>query len=83
MLKCPDCHHELKHVVVEISLAQTYSINYSTGYLRPLDGGAWDFSDKVYRCPFCDSLNLDEACCKAFTFSIPQPIEANIPSCYR
>lgn len=59
-IACPDCGKILDSVVIEVSEVAIFKIDYEKKTI-PEDnkGVAWCRSDRTFRCPHCDSLNVD------------------------
>lgn len=61
MLKCPDCGEKLNEVLVERTQTKTFKVDPEKKTLVPVYPNlSWDDDDYSYRCPNCDSLNINE-----------------------
>jgi predicted RNA-binding Zn-ribbon protein involved in translation (DUF1610 family) len=65
-MKCPDCGEEITTIVVERFQTKTFKVDHEAKEIVPIDplihkDEDWVFSDPyAYRCPNCDSLNINE-----------------------
>jgi ssDNA-binding Zn-finger/Zn-ribbon topoisomerase 1 len=72
---CPDCNHELDTVIVERSECRKFLIDYEKAVITNISDEIWEESDIAYRCPNCDSLNVDESFVR---FSFPVITTSNV-----
>ena len=56
---CPDCGEVLASIAIERYHQDLYHINYDSKQLEFV-GSIGDSESPAYRCPHCDTLNVDE-----------------------
>ena len=61
-MKCPDCGEQIDEVTVERYQTKTFKIDREKKELTPVyPAQPWELDDDYnYRCPNCDSLNINE-----------------------
>jgi len=62
-MKCPDCGEEITEVRVERTLYRSFKVDHEKKELTPVYPASlmtWADVDDAYRCPNCDSLNINE-----------------------
>lgn len=60
---CPDCDAEMDEVTVEQVIYKTFKIDYDAKKVVPVypEEGWNEEGEYIFRCPNCDSLNVDDA----------------------
>ena len=69
VMQCPYCGHVISEIVVERSQVKKFKVDHKAKEIVPIDPlihkeENWENTEYAYRCPDCDSLNVDELLCK-------------------
>jgi hypothetical protein len=60
---CPDCGNELNEIDIEYNYTQTAKLDYENKLTVVLPNTVHDDGEIIYRCPYCESLNVDDQIC--------------------